>query len=417
MQQLLKKIPKAAPFIVCFTAALFFAYELMQFHLMNPISTMVMRDLGLSAANFGWLSSTYLFADVIFLIPAGIILDRFSARKVILTAMILCIAGTFGLGLSTNFAGACFAHFVSGIGNAFCFLSCIMLISRWFPPSKQALIIGLVITTGMFGGFIAQSPFAKLAEMLSWRNALMVDGLIGIGILALVFLFVYDTEDKQIANQESFPEFMGNLRACLFNRQNVACGLYVSFMNMPLMIIGAVYGSLFLTQAHDISPTTAAFVISMICIGTIIGSPIFGYLGDRGNKKRLMIYGSALSTLVFFIIMYMPTLSVGTLIGLFALLGLFSSSQTLGYPLITAHAKPHLTGTSTSVAAVLIMGLPSLLGPLAGSIMDHLSRMNASGEIYFPLESFQTAFLIFPVGFLIALTLVGTIKEKQKILV
>lgn len=416
MQSLLKKMPKAAPFIVCFTAALFFAYELMQFHLMNPISSMVMRDLNLNAANFGWLSSTYLFADVIFLIPAGIILDRFSTRKVILSAMVLCILGTFGLGLSTGFASAAIAHFISGIGNAFCFLSCIMLISRWFPPSKQALIIGLVITTGMFGGFIAQSPFSKLAEMLTWRSALLVDGCIGIFILGLVALFVYDKEVQTNAPKETLATFALNLKTCVLNTQNIACGLYISFMNMPLMIIGAVYGSLFLTQAHNITGTTASFVISMICIGTIIGCPIFGHLGDGGNKKRLMNIGSILSILTFFTIMYIPTASVFTLIVLFTLLGLFTSSQTLGYPLITEQAEARLTGTSTSIAAVIIMGLPSLLSPLAGKIMDSLSKINAQGETIFPIESFQTAFLIFPIGFAIALLLLQLIKEKQKVI-
>lgn len=416
MNQLLNKFKGAAPYIVCFTAALFFAFELMQLHMMNAIAPMVMKDLDLNATKFGLLSSTYLLADVIFLIPAGIILDRYSTRKVILGAMILCITGTFGLAIATNFATACAAHFISGIGNAFCFLSCIMLVSRWFAPSKQALIIGLVITSGMFGGFVAQSPFSKLAEMLTWRNALIVDGLIGIFILGLISLFVFDREKIIAPAKESFESFLTGLKKCFLSTQNISCGLYVSFMNMPLMIIGAVYGSLFLTEAHGISLTESSFVISMICVGTIIGSPIFGHYGDKLNKKLLMAAGSLLSIAVFVSIMYTRDASVMTLIALFSLLGFFTSSQVLGYPLITEASEKALTGTSMSVAAVIIMGLPMFLGPLAGKIMDSMSITNIETNITsFPIESFNTAFLIFPIGFFIALSLLALIREKKAV--
>jgi MFS family permease len=414
MYTILKKIPKISPYIVCFTAALFFAYELMQLHMMNAISPMIMQAFGLNAADLGILSSTYLLADVIFLIPAGIILDKISTRKVILSAMILCIIGTFGFALTSSFSIACICHFISGIGNAFCFLSCIMLVTKWFEPKKQAFIIGLIITIGMLGGFIAQSPFSALAEFVSWRNALLIDGVIGVFILALVATFVYDK--KQVENTSTFNsnKFFIDLKKSFFNIQNIACGLYISFMNMPLMIIGAVYGSLFLTEAHGITLTQSSFVISMICVGTIIGSPLFGYFELFISKKSLMALGSILSILVFLLITYGPSpSSVFSLSILFILLGFFTSSQVLGYPLITQFAQKELTATSTSVAAVIIMGLPMFLGPLAGKIMDSLSINDIStGITTFPLESFQTAFLIFPAGFLIAFALLPTIKEK-----
>ncbi|MCK4934110.1 MAG: MFS transporter, partial [Simkaniaceae bacterium] len=97
---------KILPWIVCFSAALFFAYELLQLHVMSPIAPMLMRELGLSATKFGTLSATYLLADVIFLLPAGIILDRFSVRKVIIFALFLCIMGTVGLSQAHSFGFA-----------------------------------------------------------------------------------------------------------------------------------------------------------------------------------------------------------------------------------------------------------------------------------------------------------------------
>lgn len=109
-------------------------------------------------------------------------------------------------------------------------------------------------------------------------------------------------------------------------------------------------------------------------------------------------------------------MSTLTLISLFLLLGFFTSSQVLGYPLITESAEKDLTGTSMSVAAVIIMGLPMFLGPLAGKIMDMLST-TVNGVQTFPTESFQTAFLIFPIGFFIAFSLLSIVKEKATVTV
>ena len=184
-------------------------------------------------------------------------------------------------------------------------------------------------------------------------------------------------------------------------------------MNMPLMIIGAVYGSLFLTEAHGISLTQSSLVISMICVGTIIGSPLFGYFERILSKKFLMAAGSLLSIFVFLLITYGPLSAVYSLTALFILLGFFTSSQVLGYSLITESAEKELTGTSTSVAAVIIMGLPMLLGPLAGKVMDLMSLTNLeTGITSFPLKSFQIAFLLFPIGFFISFALLTCIKEK-----
>src|SRR5665647_2746589 len=51
------------------------------------------EHLNLNGTSFGNLCATYLLADVIFLLPAGIILDRFSVKKVILAALSCCVLG------------------------------------------------------------------------------------------------------------------------------------------------------------------------------------------------------------------------------------------------------------------------------------------------------------------------------------
>ncbi|MCB1081321.1 MAG: MFS transporter, partial [Chlamydiia bacterium] len=322
------------PWVVCFSASLFFAYELLQLHVMNAISPLLMRDLGLNATQFGTLSSTYLLADVIFLLPAGILLDRFSVRKVILTALFLCILGTIGFCKAQTLGFACLCHFLSGIGNAFCFLSCMMLISKWFPLEKQAFVMGLMITMGMLGGVVAQLPFSILAEHFNWRGALFIDGLMGIGIFALIYLFVKDApRNSKVIGKETGVPFWTGIKRSVLNVHNICCGLYTGFMNLPLMIISAVWGTLFLTQVHHLSLVKSSGIVSMICLGTIVGSPLFGWISDKmGRRIFPMLLGGIASIGVMLFIMFMREPSPEMLSALFFLLGFVTSSQVLGYP-------------------------------------------------------------------------------------
>ncbi|MEM8727761.1 MAG: MFS transporter [Chlamydiota bacterium] len=404
------------PWIVCCSASLFFAYELLQLHVMNALSPMLIKDLSLSGTEFATLCSTYLWADVIFLLPAGIILDRFSVRGVILIALLFCLMGTLGLSQSTSLRFASICHFFSGIGNAFCFLSCMMLISRWFPKERQAFSIGLMVTVGMLGGVIAQGPFSILAKYFSWRQALLIDALIGVGLFAVIFTFVKDSPEKmKQLRTESIPFFQGVKRSIL-NFHNICCGLYTCFMNLPLMLIGAVWGSLFLTQVHGLELGTASFIAGMICIGTIVGSPLFGWASDRLRKRRpLMIFGGISSMILFGIILYLSHPGAHLFAILFFALGFLTSAQTLGYPAIGENTPKELTGTSMSVAAVIIMGLPALIQPLLGKLLDwSWNGTIVDGAPFYSASDFRLMFLIFPIGFAISLLTLIKIKDRPK---
>ncbi len=410
----LRSFPKLFPYLVTISAALFFAYELMQFHMMNAIAPLLMKDLSMNATSFGNLCSVYLLADVLFLLPAGILLDRFSTRKVILSSLLLCILGTFGFSFSYNFASAAFCHFLSGIGNAFCFLSCMMLIARWFPQEKQPFVVGLVVTIGMLGGVVAQSPVSYLASLLTWRTTLLFDAALGVFIYALIYLFVYDPDTKASSNKSSIPFWRG-VRLSL-NLHNVAAGFYTSLMNLPLMLLGATFGSLFLTQVHGFTLATSALISSMICMGTIVGSPLYGHFAPKTLTGRSWLFIGAFSSLaVILLILLLPHPSELTLLSLFFLLGVFSSSQILSYPLIAENNPKELTGTSMGISGAIIMGLPMLIGPCIGMILDLFWTGAIVGDArFYPPHAFLIAFSLLPAGFILSFAAGSVLGKKQR---
>ena len=396
--------------MVCLSAGLFFFYEFFQLNIFDVINQPLRDDFHLNAAQLSWMSSTYLLADILFLLPAGIILDRFSTRQVILSAMFICVIGTLGFALTHSFALACFFHFLSGIGNAFCFLSCVVLVSNWFPPRRQALVIGSLVTMAFLGGMMAHTPFAHLNEYYGWRNSLLIDGAVGVFLLLWIYKIVEDkpyiVSRRPTSGQAAIlPGFL----QALANRQNWLAGFYTSFLNLPIMVLCALWGASYLQVVHHLSEMAASNVVSLIFMGSILGCPLVGWLSDsQGRRKPLMIMG-AIATLLAVLPLFMDlALSQFQLSILFFMLGLFTSTQVISYPLIAESNSTKNTGTATGIASVLIMGGGGVGQVIFGVLIQH--HAIASAQQY-TVADFQYAMWIFPLTAVAALLAVLMTRE------
>lgn len=384
--------------LVCLSAGLFFFYEFFQLNLFDVINEPLRAEFQIDAAQLSWMSSTYLWADILFLLPAGIILDRFSPRLVILSAMLVCIVGTIGFAITHSFAVAAFFHFLSGIGNAFCFLSCVVLVSRWFPPRRQALVIGCVVTMAFIGGMMAHTPLAYLNAHFGWRDSLLIDG--GVGVLLFLWILVVVKDSPQTANNTTpsaspKPDFV----KALANPQNWLAGLYTSCLNLPIMVLCALWGASYLETVHHLPEIAASNVVSFILVGSIVGCPVVGWLSDRmGTRKPLMYIGVLISLLLIMPLFSGVALSETVLSLLFFALGVFTSTQVITYPLVAESNRAGNTGGATGIASVIIMGGGGVGQVLFGYLMHH-----HAGSTQYTVADFQYAMWIFPIAFMTAL--------------
>lgn len=412
---------KWLPWLVCITAALFFFYEFIQGNMFASISEDIMRDFGLNNVQSGYLSSIYYVSNVLFLFPAGMVLDRFSTKKIIVLAMVLCIAGTFLFAAATNFYLALFCRFVTGIGSAFCFLSCIRLASRWFRPDKMALVSGVIVTMAMIGGMVAQYPLTWLLLQVGWREAVVIDGLLGVAFLLVILQFVKDypagQEEIELQHKKNLADmgFFTSLKTAYFSGQNVLAAIYTSVMNMPIAVIGAMIGSLYLHQAEGMSRDVASMTVTFLFAGTIIGGPILGAWSDKIARRKLpMLLGVLGSFAIILVILYVPISSQILWYGLFFLLGFFTASQVISYPLVAENSPLSLTASSVSVVSILTMSGYVVYQ----NIFNHLlsSRwtgiMSDSVRVYTKAD-YQYALFIIPIGFVIALIAYFFIKETH----
>ncbi len=391
------------PWFVVFSAASFFFFQFINMNSFDALGPEIAQSFHLRPVTLSNLSAMYFYGNI-FLIPAGLLLDRYSTKKLLIAGSLLAALSTFCFAHAQTLTAAFILRFLIGVFSTLCLLSCVKLTSRWFSTQLTGMVMGLVITFAMLGGIVAQQLSWINADLGgNWRETLSGIAFLGLGITALIAIFVQDYPTKyqkqETLNQEALRSgFWRNFFPPFKNSQNWLAGLYANFLSLPIVVIGALFAESYLTQTYGVSFPQAALVSSMIFFGVLVGCPFFGALSDRLNRRKLpMIVGALLTLLISLAIAELKQANLETLILLFFLLGFCSGSQVLSYAIVVEVNPPHLTATAESQAATLIMSAGAIFQPVFALILEH--------------HSYHEAMLMVPVALGAALILSLFIRE------
>tara|TARA_X000000950_G_scaffold278811_1_gene370379 strand:+ start:172 stop:1476 length:1305 start_codon:yes stop_codon:yes gene_type:complete len=407
------------PWIITLVSAFFFMYQFAQVNMFNALGPAMLDSFHIDALQLGNLSAMSIYANVLLLPVAGIILDRFSARRIILIGMLISVLFTGLFSYAETYWLAATSRFVAGTAGAFCFLGCIVMASRWFPASKMAIASGLIVTMGMLGGALAQEPMAILIEQYGWHVAVRSYAFLGVIFWLIMFVTLADSADKKIVHPSGKTTLAGlKESACVAfrNTQNWLCGGYTSAMNLIILVIGAIWGAGYLESVHNIGHIHATRITSFIFYGTMIGSPLVGAFSDSLKKRRMpMLVGAWLSLFLIMIVILSNALNFYVLSFLFFMLGVTTSAQVLTYPVIAESNAPEHTGVCEALASFMIMGSGAICQDIFGMLMNYhaIGKLHASQLIHYNASDYQFAFWLLPVGFVLSLFFGYYVKETN----
>lgn len=407
------------PWIVCFPASLFFFYEFIQMTILNTLAPSIMKTFSIDALFLANLSSCYFYTNLLLLIPAGLLLDRFSVKGLLIAFMSISVAGTIVFSFASSLFIAEFGRLLSGIGGSIVFIGGIKLISRWFPQIKLPFVIALFTTIGYLGGMVGQTPFVIISDHYGWRTSLRILSAVGIVILVLIYLFVENAPDNKKIFSEKPIQLLTAFASLKLASQNIYTwlgGLYTMFMNLPIIILASLWSGLYLEETSHLSSMTASFVTSALLLGVMIGSIIVGWISSQfKTKKVIMILGPLLSLIIIFAIIFLGHLQLTMLLLLFFCLGFFSSAQCLGYPVIIENNNLKVTAIACGIGSMLVLGGGASLKILFGVILDSTwSGVLQNGVRIYSLYGFRWALSILPIGFLLSLIIAILTKDARR---
>lgn len=409
--------PKRSALVV-FTAGAFFFYSFIQMTLFSTeaMKSFFMETLSLtSTAEFGNFAGTFLYGTVLLLIPIGLLLDKVSVKKLILSMIVLVVLCVFGLTFVTNIYVAMALRFLTGIAHCVAFMAPFRLAPRWFPSRQLALVSGLLVAFAVFGGWISGAPMLAIISAFGAKTAMLMNGFLGIFILGLAALFLRDfpADHKDEASGGETLSLAQSLKLAAQNKQNWLAGLYIGLLNLAVLLLGAVWGTTYLKIINpEFSEATFTGIIGMIFIGTMIGSPLCGWISDRlKSRKKAMLAGGILSLVIMLIIIFPPSSSAALFYVLFLLLGIITAAQSIGYPVIAESNKDKVLGTANGLSAVVLMGIGAIGQPLFGFLVKIFGG-GPDATVEQIQAAFQTAIWIMPIAFVGAIICAALLKES-----
>jgi MFS family permease len=400
---------------VWFLGALFYFYEFWLQVSPNVMHADLSQHYHITGVQFGYMATFYFIAYAAMQIPAGVLFDRFGARKLLTAAALVCTGGTFLLAFAPTYHWVEFARFATGIGSAFALLGTLVLAASWFPPTRFAMLTGLVLTIGMLGAVGGQAPLAFMIQKMGWQHSLFILGIAGIVLSIIMWSVIRDNKNPMLQTRQklSAKDLLQNVTRIITSPQPWLVALYGVLLYGPTATLGTTWGATFFATQYHLSPTVSASLISLIFIGWAVGSPVFGTLSDFiGRRKPPMYIGAIGGLLTSIILIYVVLPSVVMVAIDIFLFGFFSSAFLPSFS-IARELQP----ARASGAALGFMNMINSLGgavmpPIIGYILDLAwDGIMTNGNRVYSANDFHTAFSIIPISMILGLLVAFTVKE------
>ncbi len=406
-----KIFARCTPYLACFSAGLFSFFNLSQLTLFNVINPDLLSGFNLNSAQLGFFSASYLFANALGLIPAGILLDNYSLRRVGLFFMGMTVIATAILAESRSLPICVTMRIIQGLGSAMSLQISLRIVTMWFPH-RLGFATGLIIAFALSGGIFGDRVFTVLMHSINWHETILVSALIGLSFFWIMFLFLVDKPLKD--NSRNHINCLKLTKISLAKLPILSIGLYIGLMNLPIFIITGLWGNLFLHQAHGLTLTQSAVTTSLLFLGVIIGSPILGCFSDILNNRRFpMLIGAIFSLPAILIIIFNWSLSFLELKFLFFILGFFISAQVVGYAYIADHINLNIRSTITAIAALI----ENLIGGIGQIFFGYLLNLRWNHKLlnqvpFYSHSAYTIALFIFPMSFIICFAIIFKLNNQ-----
>ncbi len=387
------------------------AFILLQFMLQLSAGVMIhelMHSFTMTAVGASVLSGAYYYIYASLQTPAGILIDRIGARRLLTVGAVVCAVGCAGFALSGNLYLAILARMVMGAGTAFAFIGCMHLIGIWFPTRQFAFMIGMTEMVGMVGILFGNSSIALLSHSMGWRFTIWAAAGMAIVLAVLCWTVIRDKPRVRIKEVTVKPQhscFREDVKTILCKPATIFNGMYVAIMFAVVTVFVALWGVPYLEIAQHLTVTGAALAASMVFIGVAVGSPVIGWASDNlASRRALLIMGAAVSTVLLSVIIFASHVPLVLMYILLFSLGFFTSTYVLNYAVAKDIAPAHASGTSIGIANTFAVGSAPVLQLAVGWILYLVAQDHTiGGRGVYTLADYQIALSVLPILLFVAI--------------
>ena len=339
--------------------------------LLAPLFLFVREDYGVTYTELGLALTAFNVLSTVLQTPTGFLVDRVSARIVIICGLLLG-AGAFAIaGLVNSFWVFVAMFAVAGIANTVYHPANYAILSQHIPPARAGRVFSFHTFSGMLGNAVAPPTLLFMQSLVGWRGAFL--GAAALGLVAAVVL-VFTREPQPLAvkahKQEAAETALDGWRlltapAILLN---LVFFILLSFSggglnNYLVASLGALYGT---SAAVANSALTALLVMS--AVGVLVGGILTGWTTRHG----LVASGGLMVTAIVCVLVGLIDFNALALVVLMSAAGFFSGLTMPSRDMIVRAVTPH--GAYGRVFGFVSTGfnIAGIVAPIIfGQLLDH----------------------------------------------
>jgi len=319
------------------------------------IAPELVRDLNMTAAGLGLLTSSYFLAFGLFQLPLGLLLDRFGPRRVEAALLLVAAAGCALFGSGDSTATLAVGRALIGLGVSACLMASFKAFTQWFPAEQLPSLTATIMVAGGLGALSASVPVEAALPLLGWRGLFYLCA----ALLVVSAAFLMTVPDQPVgAKREAIAQQLVALRQILTDRRFWRFAPQGCLAVGGFMALQGLWAVPWLMQVDGLSRGEAAQVLLALALAMLVGFLFVAtcslWLARRGvSPMRLLSLGMGLALLAELAIL----LQLAPPLWLWPLLGVSFSLSNIAYSQLSAVFPVALSGrVNTALNLMVFVG-------------------------------------------------------------
>ncbi len=256
----------------------------------------IKESITMSDAQFGLLTSVFLWVYGILSPFGGYFADKFSRKKVIVLSLLVWSAVTLWTGFVHSFTEMLVARAVMGISEACYIPAALALITDYHKGRTRSLATGLHIS-GLYAGMALGGVGGYIADFWGWRYGFHLFGGFGL-IYSVVLLFILRDFPKEQSGSDNVPNeaekitqenhvtVLGSLKNLFGTGSYWILLFYNGAIGMSFWVIYSWLPT-YLKEHFNLNLGEAGIsATGFIQIASFIGVVVGGVIADRWSRKN-----------------------------------------------------------------------------------------------------------------------------------
>ncbi len=279
-------MPKQERMLLLSLAAAQFC-NIMDFMIMMPLGSQMMRIFQISPRQFSFLLAAYTFSAGISGFLVAFIADRFDRKRLLLWIFSGFALGTLACALAPNYWFLLLARLVTGVFGGVVGSVVLAIVSELVPMQRRGQAMGL-ITTSFSAASVFGVPFGLfLAGTFSWHAPFLFLVALSLPILYLLHSRL-PTIDSHLQHERVKPYYI--LKNIWDNANQVRALLFIcALMFAHFLVIPFLAPSMVLNVGFSEQQITWIYFLGGGV--SIVTGPWIGRIADRIGKKKVFYCG------------------------------------------------------------------------------------------------------------------------------